>query len=341
MKRIFAILTILLLPATALAINEVTTDSNTTLVLPDDSSSYTLSASAKYDSLEISGGTFAFVLSQGGSVTLTSANRKKFTNNAASPVKATLSCTSDESSIILSVDPPFTTTTVNITPSGTCTGGESSGGGGGGGSGGGGGGGGGSAAPAPATVDKVAVLKQQIAATQASIAKKLAETKAKSQSGPAPAASPKFGPAPAFGVFTKDLAPGKKDDEVKRLQELLRQDKEIYPEGIASGLYGTLTQNAVRRFQLKYGVIKNPNEPGNGRVGPKTRAKLNEIFGTAPAAPTPAPTPTPAPQSATPATGAAKDAQVKSVQDQIKAIQAKLIQEQIKLIQEKINALKK
>lgn len=85
---------------------------------------------------------------------------------------------------------------------------------------------------------------------------------------------------PAGGVlFNSDLGPGQTNDDVKRLQQLLASDFSIYPEGRATGYYGSLTANAVRKFQLRYGVIKNASDAGNGRVGPKTRAKLAEIFG--------------------------------------------------------------
>ncbi|MBI3046037.1 MAG: Ig-like domain-containing protein [Candidatus Harrisonbacteria bacterium] len=81
-------------------------------------------------------------------------------------------------------------------------------------------------------------------------------------------------------VFNQDLQSGARNDEVKRVQQLLASDKEVYPEGLATGFYGKLTEGAVRRFQLKHGVIQNANDPGNGRLGPKTRAKLEEVYGT-------------------------------------------------------------
>ncbi|MFH0936666.1 MAG: peptidoglycan-binding protein, partial [Candidatus Daviesbacteria bacterium] len=89
---------------------------------------------------------------------------------------------------------------------------------------------------------------------------------------------------------------GMTSDQVKLLQEILAQDKEIYPEGLTTGYYGTLTQKAVERFQCKYNIIcfGTPDTTGYGLVGPKTRLKINEIFST------PAPIPpqsTPAPSS--------------------------------------------
>ncbi len=81
-------------------------------------------------------------------------------------------------------------------------------------------------------------------------------------------------------VFEKPLWFGMKDSDVEKLQEFLVQDKSIYPEGIISGYYGELTVKAVQRFQCKYNIIcqGTPETTGYGLVGPKTKAKLNEIY---------------------------------------------------------------
>ena len=65
--------------------------------------------------------------------------------------------------------------------------------------------------------------------------------------------------------------------DIRRLQELLANDKTLYPEGIVSGFFGALTEKAVGRFQEKYGVAFS-GDAGYGFVGPKTRAKLSEVF---------------------------------------------------------------
>jgi len=82
-------------------------------------------------------------------------------------------------------------------------------------------------------------------------------------------------------IFTQNLYPGQKNEQVKKLQELLATDKEIYPEGLITGYYGTLTTKAVQKFQCKYKIIcsGSPQTTGWGLVGPKTRKKLNEVFG--------------------------------------------------------------
>jgi peptidoglycan hydrolase-like protein with peptidoglycan-binding domain len=77
----------------------------------------------------------------------------------------------------------------------------------------------------------------------------------------------------AFGNSTKS--------QTKILQELLSLDKEVYPEGLITGYFGPLTKKAVERFQRKYGVILpgSTDEIYLGYPGPKTRAKIREIFG--------------------------------------------------------------
>jgi len=57
------------------------------------------------------------------------------------------------------------------------------------------------------------------------------------------------------------------------LQTMLAKNKEIYPEGKITGYYGDLTVQAVKRFQIKYGVEQT------GIAGPITRSKIMEILG--------------------------------------------------------------
>jgi len=73
------------------------------------------------------------------------------------------------------------------------------------------------------------------------------------------------------------------NNEVRCLQEFLKsQGPEIYPEGLVTGNFLSLTKVAVIRFQEKYaseilaplGLTK-----GTGIVGSTTRAKLNAILG--------------------------------------------------------------
>ena len=120
-------------------------------------------------------------------------------------------------------------------------------------------------------------------------------------------------------VFNTTLRYGMTSDDVKRLQELLASDPEIYPEGIVSGWFGQLTRKAVRKFQCNYEIVCSGDEKttGYGLVGPKTRAKINEVFSS---------------QYVSSQT---------ETQTQIEQIQAKIqeLLEKIKLLQEQIKGL--
>lgn len=81
-------------------------------------------------------------------------------------------------------------------------------------------------------------------------------------------------------ALTKDLQKGDTGEEVRRLQQCLAQDSQVYPEGTVNGSFGALTQQAVIRFQEKYaaevltpiGITK-----GTGKAGQLTREKLNVL----------------------------------------------------------------
>lgn len=91
--------------------------------------------------------------------------------------------------------------------------------------------------------------------------------------------------------FTQSLRLGLRSDAVRELQQSLASDPSLYPEGLVTGYYGSLTEQAVKRFQAKYGIVSSgdANTTGYGLVGPKTNAKLKEVFGTTPSLFPPAP----------------------------------------------------
>jgi len=75
--------------------------------------------------------------------------------------------------------------------------------------------------------------------------------------------------------FVTDMKKGdfeEKNEEVKELQKLLKQDKSIYPEGLVTGYFGRLTEAALKRFQERYGISVT------GEVNSKTREKLCDIY---------------------------------------------------------------
>jgi murein L,D-transpeptidase YcbB/YkuD len=93
-------------------------------------------------------------------------------------------------------------------------------------------------------------------------------------------------PSGVSAMFTKGLSKGQSNSDIKRLQQLLNSDPDtaIATSGVGSignetNYFGSLTQKAVQKFQLKYGVVSSSSDAGYGYIGPKTRAKLAEIFG--------------------------------------------------------------
>ena len=72
--------------------------------------------------------------------------------------------------------------------------------------------------------------------------------------------------------LTQTLRLGMTSEEVKILQEMLAADPSIYPEGLVTGYFGSLTEKAVRKFQAKHGIEQV------GNVGPKTLAKINALL---------------------------------------------------------------
>jgi peptidoglycan hydrolase-like protein with peptidoglycan-binding domain len=74
--------------------------------------------------------------------------------------------------------------------------------------------------------------------------------------------------------FNRSLSKGVSGDDVRQLQEILAADSSVYPEGLITGYFGALTENAVKRFQKAYDIEQV------GAFGPKTRAKMHSLLAT-------------------------------------------------------------
>ena len=84
-------------------------------------------------------------------------------------------------------------------------------------------------------------------------------------------------------VLTENMTVGMRDGQIACLQQFLKsQGVDVYPEGLVTGYFGSLTTQAVVRFQEKYkSEILTPLglSYGTGYVGSATRVKINQLMG--------------------------------------------------------------
>jgi peptidoglycan hydrolase-like protein with peptidoglycan-binding domain len=73
----------------------------------------------------------------------------------------------------------------------------------------------------------------------------------------------------ASAALTRQLDMGMSGVDVSSLQSFLAQDPSIYPQGLVTGYFGSLTAAAVSNFQ------RNNDLDIVGRVGPMTLAEIN------------------------------------------------------------------
>ena len=296
---LIALLSFLVAPVLVFAALDVTLSGST--VVNVGGYNLVVSGSANIDSIIVDTSSFSVQLSPGASLTVTSADRKAF---SVSPNTYTTSttCISSESSVTLSMSSGSATTVVVTPSSAVCA----ISGGGGGISGGGGGGGGSTPTPVYTVIPGTSASSASSVASSVSSASIAVITK------------PIILPSGLTVALTKTLKLGSENSEVKALQQALAQDKTIYPEGKATGYYGPATRNAIKRFQKRYGIEQV------GFVGPLTRKKLNEVYGTQTA------------QTSSSSTSALSTEQV-SKEQRIQQIQTLIQQllEQVKILQAK------
>lgn len=260
-KTLSIIVGLILLSPLAFAANVTLT---TDITIKVGSYNLTLTSQRGVDSIVVGSSSFDVSIPANNSFMVVSADRRAFAVTPTTGVTVTNGCDSSRSTVGISTAGLAETVTITPSTSATCS---SSGGGSDSGSGIVGGGSGSLASYNYGSTPAASVTPT--AAPAAPVATSVAPSVAQ-PSAVAQVASP---------VFNKDLALGNRSDDVKRLQQLLGTDKDIYPEGQASGFYGALTQKAVRAFQKKYGL------PQVGNVGPATRAKLASVFGSSAAQP--------------------------------------------------------
>ncbi len=88
--------------------------------------------------------------------------------------------------------------------------------------------------------------------------------------------------APIRAFIRKDAKIGDLSPEVRMIQQILNRNPEtaVAKIGIGSAgketmYFGPATKAAVQKFQIRYNLVKDAKDPGYGRVGPKTRARMN------------------------------------------------------------------
>jgi len=68
----------------------------------------------------------------------------------------------------------------------------------------------------------------------------------------------------SFGlVLAQTLSQGMQNQEVKNIQEILKSDSTIYPQGLVTGYYGRLTEEAVKKLQERCGISDTGNVDPN------------------------------------------------------------------------------
>ena len=236
-------------------------------------------SSASIESIAVDSSNFTVVLQAGSSFKISAPSLNTLAydvlNTANESSDVDYICTGSAATLEVSA---VASTTIIVTPSSSlCADAvESSSSGSGKGSGGGGGGGGVAtvvvAAPAAVETAEINALMAQIATLQAQIA---------ALSG-TPAASVSPGAMSGKLNLTANMSRGTRGASVKSLQQFLNTHGFVIASsgpgspGNETDLLGNLTVQAIQKFQKQYGIA-DVGTPGYGTVGPKTRAKINEL----------------------------------------------------------------
>jgi peptidoglycan hydrolase-like protein with peptidoglycan-binding domain len=77
----------------------------------------------------------------------------------------------------------------------------------------------------------------------------------------------------AADTLYRQLEVGSRGADVSSLQSFLASDSSLYPSGLVTGYFGSLTRSGVMRFQAKNGISQV------GRVGPQTLSVIKAQMG--------------------------------------------------------------
>ena len=257
----------------AMPVYAVTVGQDVTLVTLNGVSNVTMLANSAFDTLTVNGNGFTFTMSGSQVVTLRDSDAQILLSNVSGEVQ-----TCGNTSELKLYASKAGTHEVEIKGF-ACSGG------------GGGGGGSSSSVPSTTTTTSTATTPSTTAAsTDTTTTQTVAPaptTTSGSQASPyingAPPPAVPLGQVPVMQYsimlnLTHGLGVGSTGEDVRSLQEALATMPDVYPEGLVTGRYGALTKAAVGRFQMKYGVVSSESDTGYGYMGPKTRAKLQEVF---------------------------------------------------------------
>ena len=294
---LIALLSFLIAPISAFAALDVTLSESS--VISVGGYNLVVNGSADIDSISVDISDFSVVLSSGASFTVTSADRKAFTVSPSSLITSQ-TCSATQSLVTVGMT-SGSVTTVTITPtSNTCTSAGGSAGGG----------------TSPRTITPAPSSSSSVASSQSTVAVIPSATPATSVANPSSVARS------VSPVFTRDLIRGSKGEDVRNLQKLLAKDKSIYPEGLVTGLFGPLTEKAVKKFQAKY------NLPQVGKVSSATRELLTIVSSISDSSPA---SPSVAQSSSVSSKSSAKKAAAKTI---VKALKKGMKDDQVSTLQQ-------
>lgn len=125
-------------------------------------------------------------------------------------------------------------------------------------------------------IDAITNLLQSFGADPATIANVQAVLGNAATSTPA-VLPPTTGSVNGCGVVSSNLQFGSTGGEVSQLQTFLSKDKSVYPEGSVTGYFGSMTEDAVRRWQSTHNIVSTgtPSTTGFGVVGPRTLKEID------------------------------------------------------------------
>lgn len=298
------------------AFNDVSLQASNTLLSVGGVTLTVAAPDATIQSIVVGSDNFTLTMPGSSYFKITSSDRRNISTTDYAPVTLESSCTDSLATYYFKSPASATDIVFTVTvQSTTCTTGGAAGGGGSPG-GGGGGGGGSTAAAVTTTAAKPAATK----------------TAAVTQAVPRATVSAPAAVSAISGNITRALSRGVTNPQVKVLQQILNSDSDtrIAATGVGSPgnetlFLGPATVRAIQKFQIKYALAK-PGVPGYGTVGPKTRAKLNELAAksAAPSAPPATVVPAAKPSPVAVDKAAALQKQVEDAMKQIKALQEQL-----------------